>query len=201
MCPAIPRDLGDGGAHLGPNDGVTGDPTLLELLDGVADDLAGLRPGGALNDDSVIYGLTGSAPSTPNSQAAGTGNTTWRANVAAGGAIVDGVEKIETAQADFAIHSGSMLVNINQSCIARIVEKNVGGTVTTAVVKGAAAATGAQVAPTDAEVSASLSTASSWVELFRVTLARDGGVNLTAVVSHRYRGSCPVALATTKATS
>lgn len=35
----IPKSLGAGGAHLSPN-GSTGEPSLLEILNGVADDLA-----------------------------------------------------------------------------------------------------------------------------------------------------------------
>lgn len=196
----IGSDKYAGGRDLVSEDGLARD------LQEIADDLATLRDvaTGAAVVNKVVEGLLASAPSTPSSQAAGTGNTTWRANLSAGVVVVDSVEKAETAQADFSIHSGSMLVAASQEVVARIVEQNHGGVLSTVAVKGTAvASTTGATAPSDAAVQAALATPATdtWVELCRIRLARDAGVTLTATYDHSHRGApaaSAAALSTTR---
>jgi hypothetical protein len=118
---------------------------------------------------------------TPSAQLTGTGNTTWSADVEAIIAACGGVLKEIAVQADFAIHSGSYLASFanGASCIAAIVLKNVAGTVTMVAVKGAAATTGSQVAPTDAEIQTAVGAGNAWVKVCEATINRTGDTTVT----------------------
>jgi hypothetical protein len=154
-------------------------------------DIAGIKPSAisatALDSNNGVYeGLIASDPTTPSSQAAGVGNTAWRVNISAGSCVVNSVDKTHTAQGDFAVHGGSLLLADGQSVYAWLVEKNVAGTVSTDVVKGAAATTGQQVAPTDAAVTTALGV-STWIKLARLTLNRTGDAAVTQAQNMTFR--------------
>lgn len=119
-----------------------------------------------------------SAPTTPSAQITGAGNTTWNVNIAAALAANSQAGIELAASADFVIHSGSQLVTDGQSCIAAIVVDYNGGSPTFAAVKGAAATTGQQVAPTDAEITTALGD-SYWVKLAHCTINRTGDTTVT----------------------
>lgn len=172
-----------GGRGLTPKRGQTSPNTLARALRDVADDLTQLRNAGttALRAGGiVVYPLLGD-PSTGSAQLTGTGNTTWNVNIAAYECIVGGVKKVFAAQADFSIHAASFLAGLvnGASCIAAIVAKNVSGTVTTVAVKGTPATTGAQVAPTDAQIQTALGATIPWVKVGECTLNRTGDTAVT----------------------
>lgn len=127
----------------------------------------------------VEAGLLAGTPTTASTQITGTGNTTWNVNVAAGVVVVGGVAKDLAAAADTAIHSGSQLVTNGQSCAAALVAKNVSGTVTVVAVKGTAATTGSQAAPTDAAIQTAVGAGNAWVKLAECTLNRTGDTTVT----------------------
>lgn len=119
-----------------------------------------------------------STPTTPSSQLTGTGNTTWNVNIAATLAANSQAGIELAASADFAVHSGSQLVTSGQSCIAAIVVDYNGGSPTFAAVKGAAATTGQQAAPTDAAITAALGD-EYWIKLAHCTINRTGDTTVT----------------------
>ena len=108
-------------------------------------------------------------------QASGAGNTTWSVAIAAGRAVIGGVTKFKTA-GTLTIHSGSNLLPASgDSCIAAVILRLVGGvTGTYASVKGVVSS-GTPVAPTDAEIDASVGD-QFWVRLSDVTLARTADI-------------------------
>jgi hypothetical protein len=118
------------------------------------------------------------APTTPSSQITGSGNTTWNVNISHLLACVDGHFQEVLAAADVAIHSGSKLLDSGQSCIAAIVAKYASATISIVAVKGAAATTGAQVAPTDGEINTGVSSV-PWVKLAEITLNRTADTTVT----------------------
>jgi hypothetical protein len=176
----IPENWGTGGTPLSPT-GVDSQPTLAAAMRDVADDLADF--GSAQADGSgVIEGLFVTDPTTGSSQLTGVGNTTWNADVRAGLCEVNAVFKEFAAQADFSIHSGSHVdagFIVGASIMAAIVCKNVAGTVTMVAVKGAAATTGSQVAPTDAEIQAAVGASNGWCKVAECTLNRTGDTTVT----------------------
>lgn len=127
----------------------------------------------------VESGLLASAPTTASTQATGAGNTTWRVNLSAGVVVVGGVAKSLDVAADTSIHSGSQLVTNGQSCIAALVAKNVTGTVSVQAVKGTAATTGSQVAPSDAAIQTAVGADNAWVKLAECTINRTGDTTVT----------------------
>jgi hypothetical protein len=120
-----------------------------------------------------------SAPTTASTQATGTGNTVWRVNVAAATVAVGAATIAIAAAADFVIHTGSLLVANGQSCRATIVAKNVSGIITEVAVKGAAATTGTELAPTDAEIQTAVGAGNPWWRLADCILNRTGDVTVT----------------------
>lgn len=129
-------------------------------------------------NSQIMGGLAG-APTTASTQATGAGATAWNVNVAALLASVAGVIKELAAAADFAIHSATQLVANGQSCVAALVLKNVTGTISMVAVKGSAATTGAQVAPTDSAIQAAVGAGNPWIKLAECTLNRTGDTTVT----------------------
>jgi hypothetical protein len=120
-------------------------------------------------------------PTTGSTQASGVGNTDWNVDIDAMVVVVGGVAKHFEDQADYDVHSGSLLTGLSNgnSVIAALVAKNVSGTVSLAVVKGTAATTGSQVAPTDAEIQAGVGAGNDWVKLAEITINRTGDTTVT----------------------
>lgn len=126
-----------------------------------------------------VHGLRADAPTTASTQATGAGNTAWRLNVAAGVAKLGAAAKDFAAQADLVVHSGSQLLANGQSCTAALVVKNVAGALSMVAVKGAAAATGSQMAPTDSAIQAAVGAGHDWVKVCEATLNRTGDTAVT----------------------
>lgn len=173
MTVIIKENFGFGGRGLAP--GGAGKPTLAVAIRSLIDDGNGLRPSGTFG---VMDGLRSGAPSTGSTQASGVGNTDWNVNVAAGAVVCNGVEKEFAAQADYDVHSGSLLLADGESVYAWLVAKEAAGTVSMDVVKGAAATTGEQIAPTDAEITAAV-THANWTKLGKLLVNRTGDTTLT----------------------
>ena len=176
MAETICTDSFPGGAGINtPGEAGSKSPSIQVLLRGIRDDFDAMRNYGVLN------GLLAGAPTTPSAQLTGAGNTTWSVDLTAGTVIVNSVLKEFAAQADYAIHSGSLYTGLTngKSAIATIVAKNVAGTVTMAVVKGAAATTGSQVAPTAAEIQAAVGAANTYVVLQECLISRTGDTTVT----------------------
>lgn len=128
-----------------------------------------------------VEGIHAATPTTASDQLTGTGNTDWNVNLSGGLAVVGGVAKHFDVQADYDVHSGSYYPSFanGSSAIATIVAKNDAGTVSLAVVKGAAAVTGSQVAPTDAEIQTSVGAGVSWVKVCELLLNRTADTTVT----------------------
>lgn len=164
----IKKLLGEGGAGMDASMGgaVAG---LRDLFVAVVNGLKNrLINGGEVGD-----------PTTPSAQAAGVGNTTWNVNVAAARVVVGGTQASLAAAADVAVHSGSLLMANGKSCVAAVVAKLASGTVSVVTVKGATATTGAQVAPTDAQIQAAVGAGVPWVKLAQTTLNRTADTVVT----------------------
>lgn len=137
--------------------------------------------------DRVLAGLL-KAPTTPSAQITGAGNTSWRVNVDEGLAVVDAAEKNTAAQVDTVIHSGSQLLVNGQSAIAAVVMKVAAdGTASIVTVKGAAATTGTQVAPTVATIQAAVGAGLSWMKLGETTLNRTADTTVTQTYDNSKR--------------
>src|SRR3990172_3829963 len=166
---AITTSFGSGGTNLAPN-GAGGTPSLATALRDVATDLAAVvgttavaatalsatavadvsataaadsvatAVADANQANGIMNGLIVGTPSTPSSQAPGVGNTDWNVDITAGYSYIAAVGGAEVAQVDFNVHTGSLLLANGQSCLAWIVERNVGGNLTTIPVVGTPAA-------------------------------------------------------------
>jgi len=131
-------------------------------------------------DAAQPEGLLAGAPTTPSAQTTGAAETAWRVDLAAGLVAVGGVKKEFAAEADRVLHDTTELVENGESAVAAIVAELEAGAVALINVKGAAATTGTQVAPTDAEIEAALSTAGNpWVKICECTVNRTGDTSLT----------------------
>lgn len=134
-----------------------------------------------------------SAPSTPSTQATGTGNTLWNVNLAqavgqvkrSAGAVDVGVI---AAAADTAIHTGSYLTGFasGTSCVAAVVMANNAGTITFVTVKGTPATTGTQVAPTDAQITTGVGHA-NWIKVAETTINRTADTTVTQTYDNTKR--------------
>jgi hypothetical protein len=120
-----------------------------------------------------------SAPTTASTQATGTGATTWRVNVAAVSVAVGKSTASIAAAADFSVHSSTQLVTNGQSCRATLVAKNVSGTVSVVAVKGTAATTGAELAPTKAQIQAAVGAGNIWTRLSDIRISRTADTTVT----------------------
>lgn len=139
------------------------------------------------NDRLMTGGLV-KAPTTPSAQITGAGATTWNVNVDALVGVVDAVTKELAAQADVAIHSATQYLTNGQSAIAAVVLKvAANGTASIVTAKGAAATTGAQVAPTDAAIQTAVGAGLSWLKLGETTLNRTGDTTVTQTYDNTKR--------------
>lgn len=134
--------------------------------------------------NKVLSGLLATTPTSASTQASGaTGATAWNVNLGAGIVIVGGVAKEFAAQADYAVHSATIVTGLQSTytVVAALVAKNVSGTVTLAVVLGTAALTagGTAVAPTDAVIQAAVGAANSWVKVAELTINRTADTTVT----------------------
>lgn len=139
------------------------------------------------NDRLMTGGLV-KAPTTPSAQLTGAGATTWNVNTDALVAVMDAVTKELVAQADVVIHSATQLLTNGQSAIAAVVLKvAANGTASIVTVKGAAATTGAQVAPTSAAIQTAVGAGLPWMKLGETTLNRTGDITVTQTYDNTKR--------------
>lgn len=133
-----------------------------------------------LLDARVANGLMAAAPTTPSAQTTGAAETAWRVDVDKGLVVIDGFLEELAAQADFVIHDTTQLVTDGQSCIATlVVKKAANGAISVVAVKGTAATTGDQVAPTEAAIQAGVGAGLKWVKLAECTINRTGDTTVT----------------------
>lgn len=177
---AIGTEFGAHGVGISPTDD---SPTLADTFRDVADDLA--AHGGA-SANGVIDGLRAGTPTTASTQITGAGATTWNVNVAGGSCMVNDVEGNLEPEADYAIHDTTQLVTNGQSCYAWLLAVESGGTVSKSHVKGTAATTGSQVAPTDAEITTGVGHA-NWTKLALCLINRTGDTTVTQSEVIRYQ--------------
>lgn len=168
--------LGDGLAGMDKSHGTD---RLYDLLKAIIEQLI-------VTNNAVVDGGVVKDPTTPSSQLTGAGNTTWNVDVEALSAIVNSVNGQVAAAADEAIHSGSNLLANGQSIYAWAVVTESGGTLDVSYVKGTAATTGSQVAPTDTEITAAVSSA-NWAKLALCLLNRTGDTTVTQSQDNSYR--------------
>jgi hypothetical protein len=135
-------------------------------------------------------------PTTPSSQVTGAGATAWNVDVEPILACVGGVMFESDEQADVAVHSSTNLLTNGYSCIAAICLKNVAGTVSQFIVKGAQALTGAQLPPTDAAIQSGAGAGNDWICLCYCTLNRTGDLTLTQSQDNKQRPHLSVNVAT-----
>lgn len=146
-----------------------------------------------LLNNRVITGMMVGAPSTASTQATGTGASDFNVNIAAGILAVDGHPIEFAAQADFDLASaGAALMASGQSILVDIVAYRsvADGVIRLRGIRGAAATTGSQVAPTDAEIDAKIE--APWWRLARVTVNRTGDTTVTQSYSNVVRPACIV---------
>lgn len=183
-CPKAAQDfyrLGRGAGELIPYRVTHGDEeqALLTLFT-----RQGTSP--AVTEGVVGTGLLASAPTTPSTQASGTGATAWRVNVSAGRVWVGGKASSLLLANDTVVHSATMLLANGQSVYAWLVAKNVAGAISVVAVKGTPATTGAEVVPTDAAITTACGP--YWVKLSRLHLSRTGDVTLVQTQDNTVAG-------------
>jgi len=126
------------------------------------------------------------APTTPSSQLAGVGNTTWNVNISVGVVYINGTATNQAAAVDVSIHAGSLIAGfvVGTDCIAAIVCYGAG---TRLAVQGTPAAHGGASAPTETAIQTAVdaaagATGTAWTKLGQTTLYRSAD----AVVSQTY---------------
>ncbi len=174
--------LGDGGAGF---DQSHGSDRLYDVLKAVVNKMNQLETGKANN--VLVDGGVVKDPTTPSSQLTGAAATTWNVDVEALTAIVNSVNGQVAVAADEAIHDTTELVEDGESCYAYALLSESGGTIALEYVKGAAAVTGLQVAPTDAEILAGV-TGTNWVKLALCLINRTADTTVTQTQDLSCRG-------------
>ena len=177
---AIPSNFLASGKGLNPTDD---SPTVADTFRDVAEDLAAF---GGASVNGVIDGLRAGTPTTASTQTTGAAETAWRVNVSGGSCMVNDVEGNLEPEADYTIHDTTQLVANGESCYAWIVAAESGGTVSKTHVKGTAATTGSQVAPTDAEITTGV-THANWTKLALCLINRTADTTVTQSEVIRYQ--------------
>ncbi len=137
-----------------------------------------------------VQGGLASAPTTPSTQATGAGITVWRVNLSHIIAMIGGNTFEQVATADYVIHDTTQYPSLDSldSAVASLVLKRAAnGTITLIVVKGAAAVTPAQVAPTDAEIQTAVGAGLQWLRLADCTINRTADTTVTQSQDNKVR--------------
>ncbi len=138
----------------------------------------------------VIVGMLVGTPTTASTQVTGAGASDFNVNIAAGILAVNGVVKEYAAQADYDLASAAANIITNgQSIVVAIVAfvSTADGVVRLRAIRGAAATTGSQVAPTDAAISAKFGDGTFWFRLADCTVNRTGDTTLTQSYNNAVR--------------
>lgn len=133
---------------------------------------------GIRSSNGVIDGSLVTTPTTPSAQTTGAAETDWNINIPATSCCVNGVAATISAANDYAVHDTTQLVTNGQSCVAAIIAVESGGSLSFSHVKGSAATTGSQVAPTDAAITTAVGHA-NWTKLAECTINRTGDTTVT----------------------
>lgn len=177
---AIPTDYMAAGKGSSP----AHDDPIATVLREVADDFAAV---GGASADGVLMGLRAGTPTTASDQLTGAGgNLDWNVNVEAGSCLVNDVEGNFEPEADFDVTNGSAIITDGQSIYAWLVASEAAGTVSKEAVLGTAATTGAQVVPTDAEITTGVGHA-NWTKLGLLLINRTADTTVTQSESVRYQ--------------
>lgn len=138
--------------------------------------------------NQVNSGAVVGDPTTPSTQATGaTGATVVNVNISAIDATVNGIRYAAAAAADTALHDTTVytadvdattLTSGKSAVITVCLAEDGAGTVSLETVKGSTATTGAQVAPTQAQITTKIGHA-RWIKLYEVTINRTGNTTIT----------------------
>lgn len=181
----INSDTFEGGAKTYP-DGTSNH--LAKTLQEVADDLTSVH-GHVTSLLTKVEGLACLPPTNASTQATGaTGALDWNVDITQGFVVVNGVEVAFDVQADFDVFSDPSPIIDGESIIGALVASEAAGTTSLEVVNGAAATTGSQVAPTDAEITTGVGHA-RWVKITELTLNRTGDTTVTQSQANAARES------------
>jgi hypothetical protein len=137
--------------------------------------------------NKVVNGLLVGPPTTTSSQITGAGNTTWNVDIATGIVTVDGVAAEVAETVDMSIHSGSQLGANGCGCIAAIVVRNVGGTLSLLAVKGTVALTAAVVAPDDGVIQTAAGVGAPWIKICEARIDRTGDLVVVQSQNNTFR--------------
>lgn len=139
----------------------------------------------------VAQGALVEAPTTASAQLTGTGNGTYRYNLTHGIVHVDTTIKEIAAAADQLLEAAGNIMASGYSKVYSIIQwKNPStGVISTKSVPGTAALTGAQVAPTLAEIEATIPDGAWWVHLADVTVNRTADTAVTQSADNTVRPS------------
>lgn len=142
----------------------------------------------AVHEKNRVHdGLKIADPTTPSDQLTGAGGfLDWNVDISEGTVAVNGVLAEITEQADFDVSHGVAVVTNGQSCIAAIVAK-LDGSISVVAVKGTAATTGSQRAPTDAVIQAAVGAGKPWVLLGETTVSRTGDLVVSQAHNNKLR--------------
>lgn len=166
----------DGGARI--TTASSGGRNLAEDLQDVADDFTSLHGHITALLDKV-QGLTCLAPTNASTVATGdTGAMDWNVDVTEGFVVVNAVEAAFAVDADFDVLSAASPIVDGESIVGALVASEASGTTSLEVVNGAAATTGTEVAPTDAEITTGVGHA-RWVKVAELTINRTGDTTVT----------------------
>lgn len=144
------------------------------------------NPGPVQRDLAVDLAVQGLLAYTPTNASS---STDWNVNLTAGEVVFhpdDHYEQFD-AQADFDVYNGAALIAAGQSVYARVVVRDVSGTVSLFSVVGTADTTGDEVEPTDAEVQAAVGATAPWYDVALVHLALAGTFYAQTQRSSSYR--------------
>lgn len=137
----------------------------------------------------IVYGMIPATPTTGSSQATSTGASDFNIDFKAvatgspaGLILVDGKAKQFAALADFDVaSSAAQQMASGQSRIYTVIAflNQLDQEITLKSIPGAAAATGSQVAATDAEIDAYLAQGTTWMRICNVTVNRTADTTVT----------------------
>ena len=133
--------------------------------------------------DLAVQGLLAYGPTSASSA------TDWNVNLSPGEVIFNPAGDSEQfdAQADFDVYHGAAKIVSGQACYARIVVRDVSGTLSLVSVVGTAAATASAAIPTDAAVQAAVGAGNAWYDVALCYIALAGTTYTTKIRSTSYR--------------
>ena len=153
--------------------------------------VGGLAAESELFGNLVANGLLVGAPTTASAQLTGAGNGSYRVDIAPGLIHVDKGVFEEAGAADVLLEAAGNIMADGYSKVYTIFYWRHPGTgvIARKIVGGTAALTGAQVAPTVAEIEAGIPIGATWVAVANVTMNRTGATTVTQAQDNKIRPS------------